>query len=183
MTDEELKECRICGDLKPLSNFLLRKDSGKRRNECGQCRYAQDKPRRETIEYKERKNAEHREWYQRDKEKQISRVKEYQQTHPDQQRNSYLLRNYGLTPEAYQTLLQMHDGCCWSCKQPETVVVKSGKVRNLHIDHDHKCCVGTKSCGKCVRGLLCTKCNIALGYMNEDIDRLKSLIAYIEEVV
>lgn len=36
--------------------------------------------------------------------------------------------------------------------------------RNWHVDHDHKCCSGPKSCGKCTRGLLCHTCNTALSW-------------------
>ena len=38
-----------------------------------------------------------------------------------------------------------------------------------HVDHDHSCCSGKKSCGKCVRGLLCQNCNRALGMFLESI--------------
>lgn len=29
----------------------------------------------------------------------------------------------------------------------------------LHIEHDHACCGGSGSCGKCIRGLVCASCN------------------------
>jgi hypothetical protein len=35
-----------------------------------------------------------------------------------------------------------------------------GQMR--HIDHDHDCCPGSYTCGKCVRGVLCAPCNRTL---------------------
>ena len=47
------------------------------------------------------------------------------------------------------------------------------------VDHDHSCCPGNKSCGKCLGGLLCQKCNVALGYLGDDPKRVMAAARYL----
>lgn len=62
------------------------------------------------------------------------------------------------------------------------------RTARLSIDHDHSCCPpgalgGRKvSCGKCVRGLLCSTCNTALGLLQESPERIRGLLSYLEGV-
>lgn len=49
----------------------------------------------------------------------------------------------------------------------------------LAIDHDHACCPGRASCGKCVRGKLCRGCNQGLGSFGDDPARLLEAVAYL----
>jgi len=53
--------------------------------------------------------------------------------------------------------------------------------RSLSVDHNHSCCPGTKSCGKCVRGLLCDLCNRAVGLMRDNPSYLRSAADYLEK--
>jgi len=55
-----------------------------------------------------------------------------------------------------------------------------GSSDNPHVDHDHTCCPGDKTCGKCVRGILCAKHNVGLGAFNDSVAELKKAIAYLE---
>jgi len=57
-----------------------------------------------------------------------------------------------------------------------------GRVdQRLDIDHDHQCCPGQRSCGKCVRGFLCRPCNVGLGMFGDDPARLRAAAEYIEK--
>ena len=38
-----------------------------------------------------------------------------------------------------------------------------GSHRFKAVDHDHACCDGNMSCGACIRGVLCAKCNVQVG--------------------
>jgi hypothetical protein len=68
---------------------------------------------------------------------------------------------YGLTVEQLRQLLVV------GCYAPGCGVKDRGK-NGLHIDHDHGCCSGKGSCGSCVRGALCARHNVYLGYLEAD---------------
>jgi len=48
------------------------------------------------------------------------------------------------------------------------------------VDHDHACCPAVNSCGACVRGLLCSLCNSALGMARDSPELLRRLADYLE---
>jgi hypothetical protein len=53
----------------------------------------------------------------------------------------------------------------------------------LVLDHDHSCCPTEFTCGKCIRGVLCTSCNMALGAVRDDPDRLTAIVDYMHRSV
>lgn len=61
------------------------------------------------------------------------------------------------------------------------LLTKKGQGRDAHIDHDHTCCAGSTSCGGCVRGVVCSRCNQDLGFIERSIGegRLESLLVWI----
>lgn len=76
-----------------------------------------------------------------------------------------------------EQLLAMYEAQDWKCAICRKVCES---YRNLSIDHDHKCCpTSAKSCGKCVRGLLCAACNHGLGNFRDNIDSLRRAIVYL----
>ena len=88
------------------------------------------------------------------------------------------LASYGITVEEYDALFAAQGGRCGICYEPETME-KAGVVLTLSVDHDHDCCPGKRSCGGCVRGLLCYKCNIGLGMFADSPDLLTSAVSYL----
>lgn len=79
-------------------------------------------------------------------------------------RERFLRHKFNMTVSHYEQMLADQNGVCAICKQPETVR-KREDVCALSVDHDHSCCPGPRSCGKCVRQLLCTLCNHAVGVL------------------
>ena len=65
-------------------------------------------------------------------------------------------RQFSMTVEQLEERLLSQDSCCAICRLPIT-------LKTSCIDHDWACCPGKRSCGKCVRGILCSHCNIGLG--------------------
>ena len=85
-----------------------------------------------------------------------------------------ILNRYGLTAEKYNELAK--NGC-----------EVCGSFDNLHVDHDHSCCPPIKNssdvrtCGNCIRGILCRHCNTAEGMLKSNIELVKSLVRYMEK--
>lgn len=84
------------------------------------------------------------------------------------------LKSKGLTLEEYVTLLVKQHGKCDICG----VLEKDSKKR-FAVDHDHSCCSGQVTCGKCIRGLLCQRCNMVLGLVEDNRNVLKAMIKYL----
>lgn len=52
----------------------------------------------------------------------------------------------------------------------------------LVVDHDHKCCPEkSTSCGKCIRGMICSQCNSALGYFQDSPEVLNRASEYLSK--
>jgi len=76
--------------------------------------------------------------------------------------------------DQYEILLSVQGGGCAICGFKQ-------KHKRLAVDHDHACCSGDITCGKCVRGLLCEACNHMLGKAQDDSDRLRSAADYVDK--
>jgi len=111
-------------------------------------------------------------YYQDTKDRRNKLARERRKRNPDKVKQYYKVFMYGLSEKKYQEILGSQNGVC-VCGKPFD--------QNHHkpcVDHDHKCCPGDRSCGKCVRGILGKSCNIILGYVEDSVDRLALLVEY-----
>lgn len=74
-------------------------------------------------------------------------------------------RKFGISAEQYNKMLSDQCGLCEICKRKD--------FRNLAVDHNHVT-------GK-IRGLLCTRCNIGMGFFEEDVERLLQAQIYLRK--
>lgn len=90
-------------------------------------------------------------------------------THQTARRRHQKAKRHGMgnveALETYTILWEAQGGVCAICRQAEPL------NRRLALDHCH----GTNR----VRGLLCTHCNLALGLLDDDVQRLTAAIAYL----
>jgi hypothetical protein len=83
---------------------------------------------------------------------------------------------FNMTPDAIRELFASLDFACAICRSTDP------HGRGWAIDHDHECCPEKgRSCGVCVRGILCGRCNVGLGMFQDDPARLAAASAYIYE--
>jgi hypothetical protein len=106
--------------------------------------------------------------YHADPEKSQARARDWQRRN----RNRRRAAAHGLSLTEYDMLVSKQGNRCAICLQPETSVdQRQGLVRALAIDHDH-------DTGE-VRGLLCSRCNLAIGLLQDDSDLIAAAAAYV----
>jgi hypothetical protein len=95
---------------------------------------------------------------------------------PEKYMDSRLKRFYNISLEIYETILVSQGDRCKICfiKQSETEKI-------FQIDHDHECCPGLITCGKCIRGILCFTCNNMLGSAQDNPTLLINAARYLSE--
>lgn len=90
----------------------------------------------------------------------------WRKRNPERVKELDVQSRYKLTPEAR---IAMGNACavCGDSSKPQ-------------IDHDHNCCPGARSCGKCVRDILCISCNTLIGKLEAVPGRLAIVQGYLD---
>lgn len=87
-------------------------------------------------------------------------------------RRAFICVSHNLAEADYERMSKAQGDRCKICERREP--------RGwLVIDHDHDCCPGKYSCGQCIRGLLCSRCNAGLGMLGDDEGRVAAALAYL----
>ncbi len=101
-------------------------------------------------------------------------MRRYHQQHKDDpeyrrmRREAFLVYKYGITQPELDALLEAQKHRCAICGGK-----RNGPGTRLHIDHCH-------DTGR-IRGLLCTKCNTAVGLLDNDPERAELVAAYLRK--
>ena len=149
-----MRVCKRCGIKRSYVDFHIVKECrGGRRPVCKFCIREQQKKR-----------------YDSNTKFACARQRKWNALNKQTIRQMNLKKQYGITLEQYNTMFIFQGGVCLVCGRPETAS-RNGKVKNLSVDHNH---VTDK-----IRGLLCQKCNSALGLLEDNPVIIKSLLEYI----
>ena len=95
-------------------------------------------------------------------------MREYYRRDRTRWRRSELQRKYGITLEEYAALQAQQGGGCAICG---TTIGEVKRRRALFVDHDH-------ASGE-IRGLLCGRCNTAVGYLRDHPAYAHALLGYL----
>lgn len=166
-----MKKCSKCKIELPESEFW--KDKYKKDGLRSACKNCNANDKEYLKQYNIRTKNDRKKYREKNSEKIKKNAREWQKNNPD--RVKFLkkrsnLKKYGLTVEDYNNILEKQNYSCAICSSKNF----------LQVDHDHKCCSeNARSCGDCVRGILCRNCNTILGNANDDINILLNAIKYL----
>ena len=107
-------------------------------------------------------------YYQKNKVVILERNKNYYKENSVTITEYKLKTRFGITLDEYTQLLEKQNFCCAICSRHSDEFTKA-----LYVDHDHTTGI--------VRGLLCQKCNSALGFLNDSVETIKRALDYLEK--
>ena len=156
------RKCTKCEEVKPCTEEFFYPQKGYK---YGLTRWCRDCRTKYSVELNKEKRKEYRaNW---EKEARGSDIDKYRAREFKRE-----MKKYGTTVEWYRDRLIEQNGLCAMCGH---LSHHHGTIQRLQVDHDHKCCdLHTKSCGTCLRGLLCADCNILLSYLERFLADLRN---------
>ena len=166
MANSTLQVCTRCGVEQPLDSSFFRPHNEKRKDGsiysklkriCRACELKASILYRATPKAKEAIRQGQKRRYHENK---------------NYHRNIRLRTIYGITIEDYNYLLEKQGYHCAIC-HTDTPTNKRGNIQNFSVDHCH-------TTGK-VRGLLCSKCNIAIGLLQDSSIVAQRATNYLKE--
>jgi hypothetical protein len=175
IVDVAILQCGYCKQMLPSTSFNnteQRKGAGRKCRPCW-ADYMRD--------YRARNPDRNRVYAQRYRDKPETKEKMKRRDHLRRSTeegklataNRWFKYRYGLTLQDVESMIEAQDGLCAICGKPETKIdARTGEVRRLSVDHDHRT-------GK-PRSMLCMSCNWFLARVDDDVDRLQGFIDYLE---
>jgi hypothetical protein len=182
----EQRKCSTCEKTKALTEFARSYKKNKtpemlsfyryRCKECQRVRWRErDRERNRTEYFKKRDQSPAKKEYIKKRDKKRAAEGYYKEkwvnTSPAERKRharQAKYRKYGLTNKEFAEMLKAQDNACAICGR-----VPKGREKALAVDHDH-------DTGK-VRSLLCGRCNMGLGYFQDDSALLKKAQAYLRK--
>ena len=173
----ETKLCFSCVQYKPTSCFhKAKKEKDGFQYQCIDC--SKQYHAKRYIEQKDKLKVQLKKYKEENKEKLEVASLLWKKNNPDKvkqyQRTSNLRKNFGLSMDEYEQMLEKQNNLCAICEKPETFIHHQTKeTARLAVDHCHK----TNK----VRKLLCKSCNTALGLFKDDIGVMENAVQYLKD--
>lgn len=116
---------------------------------------------------KDRVNTKAAKWAKANRDKRRKSSRDWHKRNPEAHFHIALRTKYRLTPDQYAAMWDEQRGLCAVCLRPE--LSKNGR---LSVDHCHS----TNG----VRGLLCVRCNSAIGLLGDTAESLVRALKYLQ---
>ncbi len=156
MYSELKRTCKICNYTKCLSSFYSEGRDSRKGHRCKECILKRCKA-----------------VYSENKEAIKAQRKQYRDNNPEKMRDARYKADFNISLAEYNEMVAQQSNKCAICEQYETTFNRVGSVMKLAVDHNHTTGV--------VRGLLCKRCNITIGTVEEDTELLNKMVNYINK--